>query len=257
MNSIDWYDFPQHYDFIFDTETQLEADFIEGVIDKYLDGKAKKLLEPGCGTGRLVRELAGRGYGVTGFDSNTSMLNYALQRTKRYSENVELSSGYLENFESKTEYDAAYCLIDTFRYLTTEKAACSHLRCVGNALRSGGIYILGFHLTNYEYRKCERERSIRKNKSLSIVCNLHSWPPNRKQRLQKFRSRMKVETTKNIKKYETTWMFRTYGPKQISSLFESIKNLEHIDTYTFDYNIHKPGNLGDGRLDCVFILRRK
>lgn len=257
MESIDWYSLPQYYDFIFDTDTQREADFIEGVIERYLDGKARKILEPGCGSGRLVRELARRGHKVTGFDSNTSMLDFAIKSAKRYSSNVRFAIGYLEKFKFKVKYDVAYCLIDTFRYLTTEEAARRHLLYMGNSLRPGGVYILGLHLTNYDSTICERERTIRSKRNLTVVCNIHSWPPNRKRRLQKFRARMKVETPKRRREYETTWMFRTYGPRQISSLFKTIESFDHIDTYNFDYDLSSPVRLGDGRLDSVFILRRR
>jgi SAM-dependent methyltransferase len=257
MNDADWYDYPRYYDFVFDTETRQEADFIEQVIDRYLNGNVRRLLEPGCGSGRLVRELAGRGYHVTGFDINRSMIEFARRSSQRYSRKTTVLWGHLENFTLQDKYDLAYCFIDTFRYLTTEETARSHLQCMVRALRPGGIYLLGLHLTKYTLKKCERERSIRKKEDLTVICNLQSWPPDRKKRVQKFRARMNIDAPDGTRNYETEWMFRTYGPRQIAALFNSIPHLRHIDTYSFDYDLHSSVHLGAGRLDCVFILKRK
>ena len=256
MDSMDWYNLPQYYDFIFDTETQRDADFLEGVIEKYLDGKVERIFEPACGSGRLIRELAKRGHMLKGFDSNRSMLNFAVNSTRRYSDKVSLTLANMDTFRFERTYDLAYCLINTFRYLSTEDAARGHLRCVGNSLKPGGIYVLGLHLTDYSITRCERERTVRENKHLTVVCNIQSWPPDRKKRLQRFRARMRVETPRRMREYETAWMFRTYGPRQIRSLFDAAQDLECIDTYGFDYELSCPHSMGGGRLDRVFILRR-
>ncbi len=62
LNSMDCYDYPQYWDLAFRSETKLEADFIEDACEKYCNFPAKRLLEPGCGGGRLVVEMASRGY---------------------------------------------------------------------------------------------------------------------------------------------------------------------------------------------------
>jgi hypothetical protein len=51
----DCYDYPQYWDLAFRSETRLEADFIEAAGEKYGDGTIRRLLEPGCGGGRLTR----------------------------------------------------------------------------------------------------------------------------------------------------------------------------------------------------------
>jgi 2-polyprenyl-3-methyl-5-hydroxy-6-metoxy-1,4-benzoquinol methylase len=57
-----WYDYPQYYDIAFRAYTEREADFIEAACRKYCPFSARRLLEPACGTGRLITELAARGY---------------------------------------------------------------------------------------------------------------------------------------------------------------------------------------------------
>ena len=65
-----WYDYPQYYDILFQDFTQHEADFIEAACRKYCPFAVRRLLEPACGTGRLITELATRGYELIGFDSH-------------------------------------------------------------------------------------------------------------------------------------------------------------------------------------------
>lgn len=49
-----WYDYPQYYDLAFAEETPAEAEFIAAACRKYAVGPVRRLLEPGCGSGRLV-----------------------------------------------------------------------------------------------------------------------------------------------------------------------------------------------------------
>ena len=52
----------------------------------------------------------------------------------------------MSDFRLSRLIDAAYCTVNTFRHLLTEKAARGHLECIARSLRVGGIYVLGLHL---------------------------------------------------------------------------------------------------------------
>src|ERR1700745_2239903 len=77
------YDYPQYYDIAFQAYTQREADFIEAACRKYCSFDVRQLLEPACGSGRLVTELAARGYQMTGFDLTQPAVSYLRRRPKR------------------------------------------------------------------------------------------------------------------------------------------------------------------------------
>ena len=76
------YDYPQYWDLAFRSETKLEADFIEQACQRYCGSPVRRLLEPGCGGGRLVLETAARGYAVTGVDLSASAIRYVSRRLK-------------------------------------------------------------------------------------------------------------------------------------------------------------------------------
>ena len=59
---VDWYDYPRYFEMAFADETKPEADFIEAACAKFAARPVRTLLEPGCGGGRLLIELAARGY---------------------------------------------------------------------------------------------------------------------------------------------------------------------------------------------------
>lgn len=80
--SLDWYSTPLYYDIIFDAETQTEATFLEEVNRRYsrVKGKApQRVLEPACGSARLMLELGKRGWETYGFDLSPEMVEFFCQ----------------------------------------------------------------------------------------------------------------------------------------------------------------------------------
>jgi len=102
------YDYPQYYDIAFQAYTQREADFIEDARRKYCSFDVRRLLEPACGSGRLVTELAARGYQMTGFDLNQPALSYLRRRLKRRRLHAEIFQAEMSAFRLSRRVDAAY-----------------------------------------------------------------------------------------------------------------------------------------------------
>ena len=129
------YDYPHYYDIAFQAYTRQEADFIEAACRKYCPFDARRFLEPACGSGRLITELAARGYQVTGFDLNQPALSYLRRRLTRRRLNCETFKAEMSDFRLDRPVDAAYCTVSTFRHLLTEQAARGHLECIADSLR--------------------------------------------------------------------------------------------------------------------------
>src|SRR6266513_2826595 len=132
-----WYDHPQYYDIAFQVYTEREADFIEAACRKYCPFNARRLLEPACGTGRLVTALAARGYEVTGFDLSQPALSYLRRQITRRRLNVTTFEAEMSYFHLRRRVDAAYCTINTIRHLLTEETARSHLNSVAESRSFG------------------------------------------------------------------------------------------------------------------------
>ena len=71
-----WYDLPTYYDVSFSYDMKDELSFISNVFRKYLILNSPKLLEPACGTGRLIVPLVKKGFNCSGFDLNENALLY-------------------------------------------------------------------------------------------------------------------------------------------------------------------------------------
>ncbi len=94
-----WYDHPQYFDMVFRNETAAEVAFFDQAFRRFADLPVRRLLEPGCGSGRLVAEMAARGYQVTGLDLSQPMLDYLARRLKRRGLSAELVLGDMTEME--------------------------------------------------------------------------------------------------------------------------------------------------------------
>ncbi|MFN0244590.1 MAG: class I SAM-dependent methyltransferase [Planctomycetota bacterium] len=253
--SIDWYDLPRYYDIVFDEGTKSEATFLERMLEQYGVARTRRVLEPACGSGRLVAELAARGHSVTGFDKNRAMLAFAAQRLAARGLHARLVEADLARFSFRERFDLAHCLVSTFKYLTTEDGARAHLRAVARALAPRGVYVLGLHLTDYGSQRRSRERWVARRGGTSVTCNTQVWPANRKARLEPVRTRLSVRTRAREARYETEWSFRTYDARELRALIASVSALEHVATYDFTYGQER--QLSDDQLDCVLVLRKR
>ncbi len=257
FETVDWYDSPLYYDMVFDEDTHVEGDFLEQALARYGRSTGREILEPACGSGRLLEEMASRGYSVTGFDLNPKMLEFAGQRLRRRSLVGTLKTARLEDFRFRKKFDLAHCLVSTFKYLLDEKSARAHLECVRDSLKPGGLYVLGFHLSDYETTSRARERWVAKRAGTQVTCNIQSWPPDRRSRQEKVRSRLVVEKNGATRRFETYWQFRTYDAAQARRLFRSVPELEHLATYDFCYDFDAPRPFDDDQQDCVVVFRRE
>ena len=259
---LSWYETPLWYDLVFDEDTQKEGAFLEEAVRRFgavakSSPARRRVLEPACGSGRLVEEMARRGWSVTGFDASEAMLEFARARMKKARLRAELAKARMEAFRFRGRFELAHCLVSTFKYLLDEESARGHLQCVADALAPGGIYVLGFHLSEYGWPGLDRERWVAQRNGVKVVCNIQSWPPERARRRERVRSRLVVDDGNRVRRTETTWWFRTYDAAQAQRLLRSAPQLEHLATYDFHYDWSHPRRLDDGQLDSVLILRRR
>ncbi|TLD68709.1 class I SAM-dependent methyltransferase [Phragmitibacter flavus] len=258
-----WYDTPLYYDIIFDEDSQKEAAFLETLNAQHgADPTAKilRILEPACGSGRLIAALAQRGHHISGFDLNSHMLDYAHQRLQKQNLSAPLWQDRLEDFTLPTTtppFDLAHCLVSTFKYILDDLGPTSHLHHVANALRPGGLYILGFHLTDYSDQKPQHERWVAEREGIHVICNTHTWPADRSTRQEKLRNRLRITRDGQTTHQETHWQFRTYDLPQVKALLKSAPQFELVTCHDFNYNATAPLKLNHTTFDLVLVLRKK
>jgi SAM-dependent methyltransferase len=255
--SADWYDYPQYYDMAFRDETRREADFIEAACRKYCPFRVRRLLEPACGGGRMVVELASRGYSMSAFDLSQPALDYLRRRLERRGLRAQVMRANMARFRLSRQVDAAFNTWNSFRHLTTEEEALSHLQSVSRCLRPGGLYVLGLHLLPLDVSEECTERWIVRHGRVRLSVMLRVVWTDRQRRLERIRIRMRARTPRRDVKLESEFSFRMYTAAQFLRLLRRVPELELCDVYDFWYEIDRPLPLDDDRIDTVFVLRRR
>ena len=260
MQEVNWYDTPLYYDIIFDADTKAEADFLEALHHKYGTASDKATnLELACGTGRVMRELASRGWKSAGFDASESMLEFAWLRFKQQQLKSLLWQDKMESFRVPTgeKFDLIHCLVSTFKYLSSEAQAKSCLSHSASALKEGGLLVIGLHLTDYNRKRLTHERWVERRGGIEVVCNTRTWPPDRLKRTESIRSRLKItHADGQIQSQETHWSARTYSATQLKRLIRSIPELTLISCHDFNHDIETIRKLDDSYADIVVVLRK-
>ncbi len=252
-----WYDYPQYFDMVFRDETASEVAFFQEAFARYVDGPVNRVLEPGCGSGRLVTALASRGLAVTGVDLSAPSLNYLRCKLRRRGLSATLVQGDFTRMDLPQPFDAAYCTFNTFRHLTTEQAAVSHLQSVADHLRPGGIYILGFHIIPLDAEKQCIERWKATHGSTTVNVTLRVTDFNRRKRLEQIHVVLTAKTPTKTTRCRTDFPLRLYTTAQVEATLARVPALEVAGIYDFDYDITAPRVMDDDLIDCVLVLRKR
>jgi SAM-dependent methyltransferase len=252
-----WYDVPHYYDLGFRDDTKKEGKFLDQVYKKYADCDVKDIFEPGCGTGRLVAEMASRGYNVTGFDLNQNMLDYSRKRLDRRKLEATLLQANMEKFRLGKKFQGAFNAINTFRHLLSEEAAENHLHCVASHLVPGGIYALGLHLFPIDASEYDTERWQYKSKALTINYHLKVTQSDQRKRIERLKVTMTILKNGKKSKLHDEFDLRLYRAKQLKALFKKIPEFELMEVFDFWYQIDEPQKFDDYIADAVFILKKR
>ncbi len=255
---LDWYETPRYYDAIYDVDTDLEAAFLEAAHERHATpGRGRRVLEPACGSGRLLAAMAERGWRVRGFDLGGAMVRYSRERLRSAGLAGTVVQDDMATFETPGTFDLAHCLVSTFKYLLSERDARSHLRAVARALRPGGIYLLGLHLSRYGASRKAHERWTVERGGAEVDCTVTTWPPDKTRRRERVEARMRVVESGEERRSRTTWEFRTYDAAQVLRMLRAVPEFEHVETYDFHYEIEEPQTLSDRQFDTILVLKRR
>jgi SAM-dependent methyltransferase len=135
---------PEIYDVAFGWDLALELDFLESCWAAHVEGPVRRLLEPACGTGRLLEGLALRGYDVLGYDLSPEMVAFASRRLGVHGGRA--LRGDMADFRPPGgTFDVAVNLVNSIGYLLEDDQVLAHFERMAEALRPGGVYIAQFN----------------------------------------------------------------------------------------------------------------
>ena len=136
------YSSPEIYDVAFGWDLTLELDFLEACWADLVPGPVRRVLEPACGSGRLLKGLGDRGYDVLGYDRSPEMIAYASRKVA--SVGGRALRGDMATFRPPGRFDVAINLVNSIGYLLEDAEALAHWERVAEALRPDGIYVVQF-----------------------------------------------------------------------------------------------------------------
>jgi SAM-dependent methyltransferase len=251
-----WYDYPQLYELGFLKDTPKESKFLDAVFKKYVPFPVTRVIELGCGSGRLVCEMATRGFAMTGLDLNPTALEYCQKKLKKLGVTGETVVGDMTNFHFDEPFDAAVNAINTFRHLESEEAALSHLDCVAEHLKPGGVFVLSLHLLPPDGDLWGTERWSAKDDQQSVYYALTVVETSMKTRLEKLRISMLVKRKNESFRLSDHITLRIYSATHLKSLLAKTKKFKLVAIHDFWYDIESTQKLNAEAVDTILVLQR-
>jgi len=248
------YDWPKYYEFVYGSDWRAECDFLRFCFDEYVDGEAIRLFEPACGTGRLIYRLGKLGFQVSGLDLNPKAVEFCNKRFAKHGLPASAWAGDMCDFQVKRPVDAAFNTINSFRHLTSDDMARRHLQCMAKAIRVGGIYALGFHVTPTQTEPEDSEAWSQRRGHLQINTSMWLTSRNLDRRSETHAIAFDVFTPTKQFRILDELAFRTYTLSQFRTLLKAVPEFRIAATYDFAYDL--PIELDGETQDVVFILKR-
>ena len=191
------YDYPRYYDLVFGSVWIADFDFLTGIFDQHVTGTTKRLLEPACGTGRLMFRLERAGLEVDGLDLSEKAVDYCNRRLRKHGFRESAWVGDMTDFKVSQKYCAAFNTINSFRHLETHQQALNHLRCMARAIRQGGVYVLGLHLCPEIGQPVEEESWLARRGHLCVQTSMWLVERNLSKRYERYHMQYDIWTPTN------------------------------------------------------------
>jgi SAM-dependent methyltransferase len=125
------------YDLAFDWDLSEEVEWVHA----RLGARCRSVLEPGCGSGRVLEALARRGVEAVGIDRSPRMVEAARRRLHASGVRAEVILADMTEFELGRSFDGAVCPINTLAHLSPSELA-RHLERMARHLRPGARYLV-------------------------------------------------------------------------------------------------------------------
>lgn len=251
------YDFPKYYDLVFGSDWKAEFDFLEDCFERYTSRTVEQLFEPACGTGRLLIKFAQAGYQVSGNDLNARAVDYCNKRFRRAGFDDAAVVGDMSDFRLARKVDACFNMINSFRHLQTEQQARGHFRCIADALKKNGLYLIGLHLTPTVGDRIEDEAWSARRGNLAVNSYMWSKSIDLKKRREEIGMQFDIYTPTKHERIVDEMTYRTYTARQFKSLLATVPELEVVAVHDFVYDVDEQVDIKPETEDVVFVLRKK
>ena len=251
------YSAPRLYEIAFDMNRKGEVDFLAHCFKHYARGRVRRVLDIACGTGPHLIRLAERGHDMIGLDLSPKNIEFLGERLEAKGDHAELIVGDMTDFRLRRRVDAAICMQDSQGHLLTNQQLVAHLRSVGRALRSGGVYVFDRYMASSWTNPARSWSWSRRRGGLIVRASfsaLHDVDPV----TQVFRERMTLEAVENgtHRVYRQTHRSRMVFPQELRALVELAGGFEFVQWF-FGFKPHQILERSKHPLLMVVVLRKK
>lgn len=137
MKSHKIYTKPDLYEKAFSWDPFIEARYLLSIFKKHSGKTLTRIMDIGCGTGRVSGLLEKAGYDVFSFDLALEMIRYS--RTRR---GLDAIVSDARKIPARSEIvKLAFSLLSTLNYFGNSEDFLNHFREVRRVLRRNGIYV--------------------------------------------------------------------------------------------------------------------
>lgn len=144
---MDWFEsenfWTQYAPIMFDDTRWAEAPTVAQYVKDIAGlGEGDKILDAGCGLGRISVELAALGLAVTGVDIIQSELDAARESAEAEGVPLTLINHDLRSFQAREQFDCAINLYTSFGYCATIEEDMKILKNIADSVKTGGTFII-------------------------------------------------------------------------------------------------------------------
>lgn len=132
---------PSQFYSVFSPKPGAVVSFIQWLTCSYRLGKNLRVLDVGCGPGKMLSEYGRLGWRVVGLEVDADFYAQATQLAETL-EGVEVQQGGFNDIKQRAAFDLVTAINGPFAYLVEPEAQMDGLERVYRALKPGGIFFL-------------------------------------------------------------------------------------------------------------------
>ncbi len=175
-----------------------------------------KILDLGCGTGKITSFLSKKGYDMVGVDSSIEMLEVAAFRND--TDIMYLHQDIVE-MDLYSDFNAAYSTCNCLNYVLEDTDLYDVFQRVYDKLEDGGLFIFDLN-TEYKYREILQDNTFAENREDgSFIWDNYFDTENN---INEYQLALFIKQNDNIyKKYEEVHYQRAYSLVLIQKMLET------------------------------------
>lgn len=184
----------------------------------------RRALELGCGGGRLVAPLAGRGLEMWGIELSPALADEARRRLVSVRPNVageHVITGDMTAFALPERYDLIYTSANTIRHVLADDTVVRMMGCIAQHLAPGGVFVADMEL-GVEHERARVGHPAQWEVACGEVCVHTTWEvceaPTASHRRTRIRWTYLLRSADPPQRWTETFTLRAYEPAEFVAL---------------------------------------